>query len=383
MFVSSGTAVPGGLQEVWTEIYDGPDGDADQGNDIVLDSSGNKYIVGSTKRKNTGYDILVKKYSRGGGEEWTDIYTGSGRSEDRANAAAIDRYSSIYVCGESEEGMWLRKYSAGGQAMWTKLERGYHNAKYAATDIAVDSIGNVYVSGKTRSDYKRKIRIKKYSSRGAEIWTAEYYCGESNFDTGICIDKTGDYLYVTSGLYVSQGESVWLGKYAAADGTLVWDVKFHGNEGYNDFSRRIAISDKYAYIIGETINTADIKRQQGIWVGKCSLDNGEMSESWPKVFGGSDTGRDIAGDVAVDKGGNVYLVLGEYTKNGCDIMWRAYDNAGKIIWVERFNGPSGGHDVGWGLAIGENGSVFTIGTIEIQGRAASSDIWIAESVIVK
>lgn len=85
---------------LWDKTYNGPGNGYDAASNIILDSNGSIYIVGTTF--GTDYDILTLKYDGNGNLQWTESYNGPGNGEDRGYGIKLDSAGNVYVSGPSE-----------------------------------------------------------------------------------------------------------------------------------------------------------------------------------------------------------------------------------------------------------------------------------------
>jgi len=152
----------------------------------------------------------------------------------------------------------------------------------------VDASGNVFVAGTSGlADYTADYVTIKYSSAGAPLWTRRYNGPNNGSDAafddakGIAVDTNGD--VVVTG-YSSSGTGT-------------------GN------------------------NYATIKYSSaGVPL-------------WTNRYNGPANGEDMAGAVALDSNGNVYVTgFSAGSGTGSDYATIAYSSAGVPLWTNRYNG---------------------------------------------
>ena len=138
----------------------------DIGKELVLDSSGNVYVVGGSYSYRdviglTNRDAITIKYDSKGTEQWRRRYKRSLGSEDVLFDIAIDKAGDVYIggitstpwriidgvdVGEPEPPTYIIvKYDAGGRQEWVEA----NDTKYADkfSELAVDPSGNIYFTG--------------------------------------------------------------------------------------------------------------------------------------------------------------------------------------------------------------------------------------------
>ncbi len=215
--------------EIWTSTYSSPNDDDDHGNGIAVDNSGNVYVIGSESRSVLlqGDNIWVRKYDANGNTLWTETYNSPDNQWDEGFGIAVDGSGNVYVTGYEYRGdllqgdnIWVRKYDANGNTLWTKTYTSPNNSGDYGNGIAVDSSGSVYVIGSEyRSDLGEhyNIWVRKYDTNGNTLWTSTYNSPNNSRDKGrgIVLDNSGN-IYVTGYEYRSDlGEqnNIWTRKY--------------------------------------------------------------------------------------------------------------------------------------------------------------------------
>ena len=201
--------------EVWKRQFGTEDFDVARA--IVVDVTGNLYLVGSTADTLPGQtsfgniDAYLKKYDANGVEAWTRQF-GSG-SFDFGQDVAIDGAGNLYVAGstwgahpgETDMGVqdaFVRKYDSDGLEVWTR-QFGTIGFDEAAS-LGVDDAGNVYVTGwtdealpgQTNAGLGEDAYLRKYDSNGFEIWTRQF--GTEGSDLAVGVVVSGD-----SGVFVA------------------------------------------------------------------------------------------------------------------------------------------------------------------------------------
>ncbi len=88
------------------------------------------------------------------------------------------------------------------------------------------------------------------------------------------------------------------------------------------------------------------------------------SQLWAKRYDGPGNYIDQATAIAVDPSGGSVFVTGYSfgSSTGWDYATVAYNSAGTMLWSKRYNGPGGGHDEAFAIAVAPDGSrVFVTG----------------------
>ncbi|MEE8470544.1 MAG: SBBP repeat-containing protein [Dehalococcoidia bacterium] len=93
-----------------------------------------------------------------------------------------------------------------------------------------------------------------------------------------------------------------------------------------------------------------------------------LPETWVARYDGSSSSHDEALALAVDASGNVY-VAGFSVGSGAayDYATVKYDSDGNQLWVARYDGPAGGNDKVYAIAVDGSGNVYITGESEGDG----------------
>jgi hypothetical protein len=174
--------------------------------DIVVDGSGNSYVIGHSYALGSTYDYATIKYNSAGAQQWVRRYNGPGSSDDYAKAIKVDASGNVYVTGEafftSNNGTDYAtiKYSPSGVQQWVAQYNGPGNAVDVGTAIALDASGNIYVTGESRGvNGDDDFATVKYNPAGVEQWAVRHTSpGNEVYDlaSGITVDEAGC-VYVT------------------------------------------------------------------------------------------------------------------------------------------------------------------------------------------
>jgi hypothetical protein len=410
------------VDTAWVRTYNGPGDTLDYTSDMVVDDSGNVYVVGTSYGIGTDRDYVTIKYLPNGDTAWVRRYNSPENGSDYGLAVAVDKTGNVYVTGYSDGfggepyfdwDFATIKYYPDGDTAWLRRYNGPDNGEDGGSAIFLDDSSNVYVIGRsysiaTRNDYT----VIKYYPDGDTAWLRKYDGPENGDDWPYAAeaDKLGN-VYVTGLTCIG-----WSGPcdYATVrfdpDGNLVWSSTYNGPASSDDRAYDVAVDDSgnayvtgYSWGVGTDLDYATIKYYP----------NGDTA--WVRRYDGPASGYDEAFAVAVDSLGNVYVTGGSeegeeyfghftpnhnspiyipresrhlrsqdyydprfprtlgdstnsYLKQGGEvgIQYSAfatikYHPNGDTVWVRRYSGPTEGDDFGYGIAFDRLSNVYVTG----------------------
>ncbi|MEM7028059.1 MAG: SBBP repeat-containing protein [Chloroflexota bacterium] len=314
----------------------------DQARGIVIDNSGNQYIVGLStaawgspvRAYSSGWDVSVIKLDSSGTLMWHTFLGGT--SNDEGNGIALDNSGNIYVTGTSF-GPWgspLVGYTAGntegyvaklnsnGVLQWHTFF-GSSNSEMGL-DVAVDGNNNVYVAGRGNQPWGTPINPPAGNHEGLVV----------KFDT---------------------------------NGTLLWNTYFGGSAV--DIGSRITVdSSANVYVTGESRGSwgTPIIAYSGVREGTIVKFDTNGIRQWNTFLGGSTIDGDQA--IAVDNSGNIYTSgrslnawgtpINPYSGSGSEVYLAKLDNNGNRLW-HTFAGV--GSLASRELVVDGNGTIYQVG----------------------
>ncbi len=346
----------------WVDRYNGPGSSEDWAWDIALDKSGNIYMTGWSTGNGTGSDFATIKYDSNGSQLWVARYNGPANGFDLAYALALDNAGNVYVTGWSQgivtdADYATIKYDSNGNQIWVARYNGPAIGEDKVSAVAVDSAGNIYVTGSstgngTGADYT----TIKYDTEGNQLWVTRYNGPANKADqaSAITLDGLGN-IYVTgSSAGSSTGIDYATVKYDSL-GNQLWVARYNGTASGEDSAAALAVDmSSSVYVTGASAGS-------GADYATIKYDvNG--NQLWVARYNGPAHSEDTASALVMDSAGNIYIT-GWSTGNGTsyDFATLKYSNAGKQIWIARYNGPANRPDKAYALALGSSGSVYVSG----------------------
>jgi hypothetical protein len=369
---------------LYSTYIGGNNGDSGQG--IALDCSGNVFVTGITNSSNfpatsgaydisfngTG-DIFVLKLNASGNELIYSTYIG-GNSSNIGQRIALDSSGNAFVMGETrssdfpvtcgafdtsfnggEHDVFILKLNASGSMLLYSTFLG-SSSDDVGRGLAVDCSGNTYVVGTTRSsDFPvtsgafdtsynggPDVFVTKLDAWGSALLFSTFLGGSGlDLGLGIALDNYGNAFVmgdtdsgdfpVTSGAFDTSFNSydIFVTKLNSVGNNLLYSTFIGGN--HMDIGQDITLdSSGNAYVVGEIFSpdfpvTCDAfdTSLDGSANGSITMLNTSGSTLIYSTFlGGS--GFDIAGGIAIDNAGNVYVV-GCATSSDFPVSIGAYD----------------------------------------------------------
>ena len=367
---------------LWVRRYNGPGNGDDRASALAVDNSGNVYVTGHSTGEGSYFDYATIKYNSNGDSLWVRRYNGPGNSDDAASALVVDSSGNVYVNGTSSgSGTYFDyatiKYNSSGDTLWVRRFNGPGNAFDHASGLAVDGSGNVYVTGTSVGSgaYQYDYTTIKYNSNGDSLWVRRYNeLGDSDeIAYALAVDGSGN-VYVT-------GESWVYGTAALQDyatikynsnGDTLWVRRYNGPGNTRDIPTALTVdSSGNVYVTGASSKDTPTDDLIGDYTTIKYAPYGDTL--WVRSYKGPGNSDDFTTGLATDGNGNVYVTgtsVGSGTYN-YDYATIKYNSNGDTLWVRRYNGPGNDWDKAYALAVDDSENVYVAG---YSSRGPSYDI---------
>ena len=340
----------------------GTDG-ADEAFDVVVDDSGNVYVVGSTTGAldgpaTTSYDAFLRKYSAQGGLLW-GYQSDSGGFERavRVQRDGLDRVH-VMVLRDTTTAFWM--FDADG----TLLVEDSFDGNYV--DMAVDKQGTRYFTRPVfYSDDTSDVELMCIRPDGSIDWIVVTNGG--TFDTPGALAALPNGVIVagaTNGGLFAPGSGQLEGFVARVStfGTQVWGVHFLSS-AQEIWPNGVALdSVENVYVAGATV--LDLTSQPEGFVARVSAD-GDLE--WVSVQG--TVAKDVSWAVAVDPfdqvgvAGDTEGAFGGANLGKEDAFVARIFGDGSLGPVLQFGSPLA--DLAQGIAAAPDGAWFVAGTTDL------------------
>jgi len=425
VFAMASAAAPGGAEAaparppeidpalVWNTFLGGSGTSVGRG--IAVDGSGNVYVAGTSEAPwgspvrayAADTDAFVARLDATGALAWNTFLGGPGA--DYGQAIAVDGRGYVYVAGTSAPGqaiaangsgnlavvdtrpaIWgtspVRAYTAGRDAFVAKLNAANGTLVWntflggsgsdAGLGIAVDGGGNVYVVGTSNAAWgsgpvrayaagKDAFAAKLDATSGELVWNT--FLGGSGSDEGfgIAVDGGGNvYVAGTSDApwgspvrAYTAGTDAFAARLNAASGALVWNTFLGSSSKYS--AARIAVDrGGNVYVVGTSkapwgSPVRAYTAGDDAFAAKLDATSGALA--WNTFLGGP-ARTDQGLGIAVDGGGNVYVAGSSDASWGSPVReYSAYDDA----FAAKLSATSG--TLAWNTFLGGPGNDFASG----------------------
>jgi hypothetical protein len=352
---------------LWVRRYNGAGDSWDDGRVVAFDPLGNVYVTGWTHSDEHAFDYVTIKYDASGAEQWLARYDWT---DDRAVDMAVDASGNVYVTGTSggqgtADDYATVKYNSLGEQLWVARYNGPGNTQDRAAGLAIDEEGNVYVTGSSgegsenRSDYV----TVKYDASGVEQWVGRY-TNYWDYATAIALDASAN-VYVTGYSYAFGTYYDYVTVKYSTHGVQRWARRFNGPGTSDDFPHDLEIDPS-----GNIIVTGD-----AFFVPGCGSDYGTVKYSpsgvvqWVRRYDGPGSAVDVASAVAIDGAGSIYVTG---ASRGADLVddfgTVMYDAAGQELCVVRYGSEGETYYLAGDIAVDPAGSVYVTGYSSEVGR---------------
>ncbi|MBN1801328.1 MAG: SBBP repeat-containing protein [Candidatus Lokiarchaeota archaeon] len=208
---------------IWNRTWGGSKDDIGSG--IVMDSSGNIYISGTSESFTEDTCVYLIKYSPSGNFLWNVSYDINGTQE--ACGLAIDKNNNIYLTGYytnliTFEDLILLKFNSDGILQWNSTWGGI--GPDIGRDLVIDNSSNIYITGVTWGNgINPNICLIKFNSSGTILWNETWGGNSPDEGLGIDLDTSGS-IYVSgyTKSYCEGSSDMCLIKFSS-NGSIEWN----------------------------------------------------------------------------------------------------------------------------------------------------------------
>jgi uncharacterized delta-60 repeat protein len=354
--------------EMWNRIYAGQMRSEDSAVAMILDHSGNVYILATSRAIGTGYDYSTAKFNSSGVLQWVTRYDGPGIWYDIPTALDVDNQGNVYVTGASQGeasdfDYATVRYSTDGDQQWVMRYSGPGNGSDIPLALKVDNDGYIYVTGGSVGPYDEyDIATVKYTPDGEQLWVRRYSGPVFGPDAGVALGFDSDRnVYVTG--FSDGGSSSYdfvTIKYNSS-GEEIWVRRFDGPDHLYDEPVALAIDhNNDIIIIGTSI-------REWRWFDYTTIKyNSDGEILWVRHYDGPNNLMEYPLDLAVDDSGSIYVTgYGMNARGLFDYLTVKYNSSGEQLWDGRYSVNDESWDVASGIGVDNAGNVYVTGSNEL------------------
>jgi uncharacterized delta-60 repeat protein len=360
------------VSEAWVHRYSNAASNSiDNALKVVTDALGDVIVAGHTDDGFNFQDMLTIKYSGATGNRlWQRRYNGPANDHDSAEALTVDRNGNAVIVGYSFNGTnydcYAAKYAAAnGALLWEHRYNGPPDGNDDLLSVGVDADDNVIVTG-----YSQRL-----ANSEPDFYTAKYAAADGtllweNRDSGLwhiygvgvalAIDRGGNAV-VTGYFYNGNDYDYYTAKYASADGALLWEKVYNSGPNRSDFARAVAVdgNDNVVVTGGSSVS---IESRSDLYTVKYASADG--TTLWEQRYNGSGNDTDEGKAVAVDRSGNVVVTGYSYSSGFATYDFYTAKYAaedGRLLWENSYNSPASSYDQAAAVATDTSGDVVVTG----------------------
>ena len=297
----------------------------DYGNATVLDSSGNRIVVGYGSSPLTGY---VAKLAADGSLLWQrKLSLGISCA---VNSAVVDASDNIYAVGlgtpsGSISSGYVAKYNSSGTLLWQR--KLTTTVSTNLTSCVLDASGDLYVLGKI-SAAKETALLAKYSAGGTIQWQRVVSHATNNLQepAGLSIDSSGNLYFATHQVITANSDTWGLVVKCGTTGS-VSQVIARRIDAYGNLMYGAAVDSSGNIYAAGTTRTASVTKP---YVAKY---NSGGTLQWMRYMSG-DTALTFLASVTLSSDGvHVYA-------SGTKYLFKFLASDGSLVWQRSLTGPA-------------------------------------------
>jgi len=300
---------------------------------------------------------------------WVARFHQSSQSRDIPSDLKVDNLGNVCVTGVSSGtnnyDFATVKYSPAGQQLWVKYYDGPDGLYDAAARLALDALGNVYVTGQSTTTNGTRFATLKYSPGGVQLWAVGV---EGNFATNAnawpsCLIVDGTNVIVTgvsTGTGLSGYAEFLTVKYNTG-GRQLWSASYRVSDNSYDTPIGLAVdAGGNIYVLGRSSSQNALTESVLLKYAA----NGQ--QLWVVRYDGPGNTGAYPAAIAVDGSGHIYACGNAYLAPGYGDYLVKYDSDGRPIWVATYTAPGASSGISaspTALAVDGSGSIYLAGSI--------------------
>lgn len=366
---------------LWEQQYAAETDNDDQPVAIAVDASDHVFVASRLRAVTRNFEYSVTKHEPTGGTIlWHQRILPPGATNARLNDMVVDSDGNVIVTGTANPDRNYDFYTVklaadSGEVLWEQWHDGSGSGEDEGRTLAIDPSGDVFVMGTAESSSNKRpsIIIKYAGSDGAKLWELSDTDPKNHVFYGITTDGIGNVI-ATGASSRSEGSSMSVAKYAAANGTLLWE-KLNVGSDTSVWGRGASVKTDAK---DDVVVTGTLRLNHSIgghstdcYTAKFAADSGNLL--WDQTYQGEYLGDDEAEGLVIDGAGDVWIkAISESTSQRFGLYTAVYSGAtgaplGSDFYDAQFpesNEPSLGQHV---IAIGGANRIAVTGYSHVPG----------------
>ena len=209
---------------------------------------------------------------------------------------------------------------------WVQRYNGPWNSRDLPRAVAVDTANNVMVTGFSTAVGDYSFYTAKYAAAdGTLLWERRGPAGEV-----LAVDGSGDVIVVGSS-WNGTNSDYYTAKYEPTKGALLWEQRYNGPQNETDVARAVALDTSGNVLV--TGYSYSNPTNRDYYTIKYAASNGSVL--WANRFDGLGNAEDSAAAIAVDQFGNVAIYTAKYAGVDGALLWGRSGPAGFKVAVDR------------------------------------------------
>lgn len=300
-------------------------------NSLLIDKSGNCYVLGTTWFADSTKNILLIKFNSKGEKQWHRIYDNPAHGDDIPTDMCLDNFGNVWVCGMAKTRVdnadfLVVKFNPDGIPVSDELYDGKSHLFDCATSIVADKQGNIYSAGyETSLDSGINMVVFKFRSEGSIIWRRGYATRQMDVANNLLLDDSSN-VYVSGTCNNGQHTADIIVQKYDPDGKKKWQFIYDGGLSQNDAGQFISADDSSNIYISGFMN--HVNNRADIPLIKLNR-NGQLLQE--NLFYGNITD---CGALSINAKKNVVYMIGgcvDYNISENSNFFLTYDKAGNEI----------------------------------------------------
>jgi cysteine-rich repeat protein len=209
------------------------------GRSVAIDDAGEVIVVGGSELPVVS--AFAAKFDENGTQNWVEEFVPVDGFASFFGVAAAPGGELVIVGSAGAPGIegWVRRYTADAVEIWTSTHAGVTANYEDGTAVAITPDGGAVVVACVYAN----IWVRKFAPDGDLEWTETYNGDVDGQDVpfGVATFANGD-VVVVGWEEAESFTDAWVGRFAGADGAVLWERSWNGPAGEQDSANGVAVA---------------------------------------------------------------------------------------------------------------------------------------------